>query len=65
MIAPHRSVRDTARLMDALNVGVLPVCDGQRLVGLLTDQDIVVRSTARGPRALAEPKITIEGGFRL
>ena len=48
VIAPHRTVRDAARLMDEMNVGVLPVCDGRRLLGMITDRDIVVRSTATG-----------------
>src|SRR3954469_20986232 len=47
-IGPDRTVRDAARLMDALNVGILPVCLDQRLIGVITDRDIVVRSTAAG-----------------
>src|SRR5690606_12031497 len=42
------SLREAARKMDDLNVGVLPVCDGQRLVGVLTDRDITVRATSIG-----------------
>src|SRR3712207_3374826 len=48
VVQPDRTVREAARLMDELNVGVLPVCDGRRLVGLVTDRDITVRSTAAG-----------------
>jgi CBS domain-containing protein len=48
VIGPERSVREAARLMDDLNVGALPVCDGQRLVGMITDRDITVRATAVG-----------------
>ncbi|MGH6873562.1 MAG: CBS domain-containing protein [Aestuariivirgaceae bacterium] len=48
VIGPERSVRDAARLMDNLNVGSLPVCDGERLVGMITDRDITVRATAVG-----------------
>jgi CBS domain-containing protein len=47
-IAPDRTVRDAARLMDELNVGVLPVCLDGRLLGIITDRDITVRSTAAG-----------------
>lgn len=47
-IAPERSIREAARLMDEMNVGVLPVCRGGRLVGLVTDRDITVRATAAG-----------------
>jgi CBS domain-containing protein len=31
-----------------LGVGSLPVCDGERLVGAITDRDIVVRGVAAG-----------------
>ncbi|GJE52379.1 Inosine-5'-monophosphate dehydrogenase [Methylobacterium tardum] len=47
-IEPNRTVRDAARLMDELNVGILPVCRDRLLVGVITDRDIVVRSTAAG-----------------
>jgi CBS domain-containing protein len=47
-IAPQRSIREAARLMDELNVGMIPVCDGGRLVGVVTDRDITVRATAAG-----------------
>ena len=48
VVSPESSVREAARKMDQLNIGALPVCDGRRLVGVLTDRDIVVRSTAVG-----------------
>jgi len=47
-ISPQESVRRAAQLMDELNVGSIPVCDGDRLVGMITDRDITVRSTAAG-----------------
>ncbi len=48
VVAPHESVQRAAQMMDELNVGSLPVCDGQRLVGMVTDRDITVRATAAG-----------------
>jgi CBS domain-containing protein len=48
VISPNATVRDAARKMDELNVGVLPVCDGRRLVGVLTDRDVTIRATATG-----------------
>jgi len=48
VVSPHASVRDAARKMDQLNVGALPVCNGTRLVGIVTDRDITVRCTATG-----------------
>jgi CBS-domain-containing membrane protein len=35
-------------MMDEFNVGALPVCDGERLIGMVTDRDITVRGTAAG-----------------
>lgn len=47
-ISPDETVRRAAQLMDELNVGSIPVCDGPRLVGMITDRDITVRATAAG-----------------
>ena len=47
-ITPQDTVRHAAQMMDELNVGAIPVCDGDRLVGMITDRDITVRSTAAG-----------------
>jgi CBS domain-containing protein len=47
-ISPEETVQRAAQLMDELNVGAIPVCDGQKLVGMITDRDITVRSTAAG-----------------
>jgi CBS domain-containing protein len=46
-LGPNDSVVDAARCMDELNVGVIPVCDGEKLVGMVTDRDIVVRGVAQ------------------
>ena len=58
-VRPDAMVREAARMMDELNVGALPVCDGKRLVGIITDRDIVVRSTADGMRPDATPVHTV------
>ncbi|MFD2368179.1 CBS domain-containing protein [Pseudoduganella sp. GCM10020061] len=47
-ITPQDTVRHAAQMMDELNVGAIPVCDGDRLVGMITDRDITVRSVAAG-----------------
>ena len=46
-MTPNDSVVDAARCMDELNVGVIPVCEGDKLVGMVTDRDIVVRGVAK------------------
>ena len=47
-ISPQDTVQRAAQLMDELNVGAIPVLDGDRLVGMITDRDITVRSVAVG-----------------
>ena len=47
-VSPQESLRRAAQMMDDLNVGVLPVCDGERLVGMVTDRDITVRGVSAG-----------------
>jgi CBS domain-containing protein len=47
-ISPQETLRRAAQMMDELNVGVLPVCDGEKLVGMITDRDITVRATSAG-----------------
>ncbi len=48
VVSPQESVQRAAQLMDELNVGALPVCDGHKLVGMVTDRDITIRATAAG-----------------
>ncbi|MEJ8836497.1 CBS domain-containing protein [Ramlibacter sp. AN1133] len=45
-MTPDDLVVDAARCMDEMNVGVIPVCEGDKLVGMVTDRDIVVRGVA-------------------
>lgn len=47
-ISPQETVQRAAQMMDELNVGAIPVLDGHKLVGMITDRDITVRSTAAG-----------------
>ena len=47
-VQPRDTLQSAAQVMDELNVGVVPVCEGGILVGMLTDRDIVVRSTSVG-----------------
>lgn len=48
MVGPQESLQRAAQLMEQLNVGALPVCDGARLLGMVTDRDITVRGTSLG-----------------
>jgi CBS domain-containing protein len=46
VIHPEDSIRKAARQMRDEDVGSLPVAEGDRLVGFITDRDIVVRALA-------------------
>jgi CBS domain-containing protein len=48
VIHPEASLLEAAQKMRRLDVGMLPVCDGERLVGMITDRDITIRGTADG-----------------
>jgi CBS domain-containing protein len=48
VIAPEASIYAAAEKMSHLDVGPLPVCEGERVVGMLTDRDITVRAVAAG-----------------
>lgn len=48
VVSPQDSVQRAAQMMSEWNIGALPVCDGQRLVGMITDRDITIHSTASG-----------------
>jgi CBS domain-containing protein len=42
------SLQEAASKMKTLDVGLIPVCDGDQLQGILTDRDITIRATAAG-----------------
>lgn len=46
--SPEDTLQKAAGMMADLDIGVLPVGDGDRLVGVLTDRDITVRAVAQG-----------------
>lgn len=48
VIQPQESLRRAAELMQRLDIGALPVCDGERLLGMLTDRDITIYGVAEG-----------------
>src|SRR2546425_3409478 len=47
-IDPGATLLDAARRMRDLDVGPLPVCDNDRLAGMITDRDITIRAVAEG-----------------
>jgi CBS domain-containing protein len=47
-IGPDVSLREAAQMLASLDTGILPVEEGDRLIGMVTDRDIVVRGVAKG-----------------
>src|SRR6266705_5106537 len=51
-VAPETTVEDAAVRMREVNIGFLPVCDdARRVLGTITDRDIVIRVVASGESA--------------
>ena len=48
VIGPEDTLQRAARMMQELDVGALPVCNGRQVLGMLTDRDIAIRGVAAG-----------------
>lgn len=46
--SPSDSIQRAAQMMGRIDAGILPVGDGDRLVGMITDRDIAVRAVGEG-----------------
>src|SRR5262249_21362833 len=57
VVRTDSTLQEAAARMKGINVGTMPVSDGDRLVGMLTDRDIAVRAVAQG----FDPKTTRVG----
>ncbi len=47
-VRPDQPVQDAASFMLSADAGSIPVTDGDRLIGMITDRDIAVRGVAKG-----------------
>ena len=56
-LSPDETLVDAARMLSKYDVGSMPVVDGESLVGVLTDRDIVISGVAKG-LDLAETKVS-------
>ena len=54
-VSPAATIVETAQLMQKHNIGALPVCEGQNVVGIVTDRDIIVRNIAHGKDPASTP----------
>lgn len=52
-VAPDATLSVVAATMKKLDVGALPVCAGDRLIGMITDRDIVIRGLGSGQNETA------------
>lgn len=48
VIQPDDSLQSAAKMMRDRNIGFLPVCDGEDLLGVISDRDITIRALADG-----------------
>jgi len=47
-VTPEDTLKEAAELMAGLNVGLLPVGENDRLVGMISDRDIAIRGIGQG-----------------
>ena len=47
-IQPDQTAQEAARFMLSTDAGSIPVTEGERLIGMITDRDIAVRGVAEG-----------------
>jgi CBS domain-containing protein len=47
-VGPDQPVQDAASFMLSANAGSIPVTEGRKLLGMITDRDIAVRGVAKG-----------------
>jgi CBS domain-containing protein len=47
-VTPDTTLQQAAQLLQELDIGSLPVCNGQRLLGMVTDRDMTIRGVAAG-----------------
>jgi CBS domain-containing protein len=60
--APDTPLSQVADLMKTADIGAIPIVDGDRLVGMITDRDIVVRAVSAAKDPLATPSREISSG---
>jgi CBS domain-containing protein len=48
VVAPGMALAEAAERMRALDIGMMPVQDGDEVVGVITDRDMAMRAIARG-----------------
>jgi CBS domain-containing protein len=59
-VTPQTPLNEVAEVMETEDVGAVPLVEGDRLVGIVTDRDIVVRAIAKGkdPRGMPASEVS-------
>jgi CBS domain-containing protein len=60
--APDTPLSQVAELMETQDIGAIPVLDGDQLVGMITDRDIVVRAVAKAKNPLGMASREVSSG---
>ena len=62
LCSPGDTIRDVARRMAETDTGIIPVSEGDRLVGMITDRDITIRAVGKGlpPKTPVKDVMTTE-----
>ncbi|HVJ48721.1 CBS domain-containing protein [Desulfitobacterium sp.] len=53
-VKPNQSLEEVAQILASSDIGSVPVCQGQQVIGMITDRDILIRAIAQGK----DPKTT-------
>lgn len=64
VIGPEQTLREAAVLMRQKDIGSLPVGEHDRLIGMLTDRDIVIRALAAGGDADSPVREAMSGSIK-
>ena len=59
IVSPKDTLKEAAQKMRVRDIGFLPVCDGDKVLGVVTDRDLILRAIAEG----ADPKTRIGDDF--
>jgi CBS domain-containing protein len=59
IVSPKDTLKEAAQKMRVRDIGFLPVCDGDEVLGVVTDRDLILRAIAEG----ADPKTRIGDDF--
>ena len=61
-VTPETSAREAAQVMKDEDVGIVPVVEGERLVGVVTDRDLALRVVAAGRDSSATVRDVMSSG---